>query len=259
MTRLLVSVRTLDEALLAAAAGVDLIDVKEPTRGPLGMADDAVRRAIGQRLGSDHSLSAACGELHDFVNSRASKGDNIASFNNDSTSSCWHGYRFAKIGLARCASDANWQSHWLAWRSSLPSEVEPVLVCYADGESCGAPTFVELRDFASSANVRWMLFDTWEKRGPGLCQLWQTKEFLRIGQELRRAGLSYVLAGKLTLNDVTPLSSLGAEYLGIRGSVCEPDSSSHDSRCGQLSSEKIKSWLSALKIGRIATQSHEEQ
>ena len=38
MTKLLVSVRDAAEARLAVEAGVDLIDVKEPSAGPLGAA-----------------------------------------------------------------------------------------------------------------------------------------------------------------------------------------------------------------------------
>jgi (5-formylfuran-3-yl)methyl phosphate synthase len=249
MTRLLVSVRTLDEALLAAAAGVDLIDVKEPTRGPLGMADVEVLRAISQQLGNTHRLSAACGELRAVVDGRGSKGGKIAHAPGDALAN----YLFAKIGLAGCAELPSWREDWLAWRTMLPAHVEPVLVCYADGECCGAPDYAELIDFARTAKVRWMLFDTWDKRGPGLCELWQAADFLRLGQELRRAGISYVLAGKLKLNDVAGLSNCRADYLGIRGAVCESNDDSSDLRCGRLSSEKIKSWQAALKIRTVET------
>ena len=104
MTRLLVSVRSLDEALIAASEGVDLIDVKEPSRGPLGLADASVRQEIGQRLGAKHQLSAACGELCDFVARSVSEGDKVESLADVSyESASWTGYRFAKIGLAGCA------------------------------------------------------------------------------------------------------------------------------------------------------------
>ena len=44
--QLLVSVRDLGEAAAALAGGADLIDVKEPIRGPLGRADEATIRGI---------------------------------------------------------------------------------------------------------------------------------------------------------------------------------------------------------------------
>lgn len=239
MTRLLVSVRTLDEALTAAAAGVDLIDVKEPSRGPLGMADAAVRRAIGQQLGQQHHLSAACGELRDWQKTSSDARDD----------SGWTNYRYAKIGLAGCAAKANWRETWMAWRHALPAGVQPVFVCYADGFHCDAPSYDDLRDFAVAAKVRMMLFDTADKRGPSLCQLWQAADILRISQDLRQAGISFVLAGKLALDDVSMLSDYGAAYLGIRGAVCDPLPASSDVRSGSLNRDKIKSWQLALKIG----------
>ncbi len=249
MTQLLVSVRSLDEALLAATAGVDLIDVKEPTGGPLGMADAAVRREIGQHLGAENKLSAACGELRDFVARSVSEGDKIddTAFDSDD-SAAWAGYRFAKIGLAGCAEVSNWRESWLAWRAALPSAVEPVLVCYADGERCDAPGYDELRAFAREVKAATILFDTWDKSGPALCQLWQAADFLRVGQELRRDSIAFVLAGKLSIENVPDLNDCGASYLGIRGAVCDFVPSNGDRRCGKLNTAKIKSWQQALQV-----------
>jgi uncharacterized protein (UPF0264 family) len=247
MTRLLVSVRSLDEAFVAAAAGVDLIDVKEPTRGPLGKAAASVRRAIGQQLGSKYLLSAACGELRDFVARRVSEGDKIrdAQVEFDSPDA-WTNYRYAKIGLAGCANDPTWPAKWLTWRAALPTFVEPVLVCYADGERCGAPTYEVARVFATAHQIGMILFDTWDKHGPGLCELWQAAEFLRISQELHAAQIAFVLAGKLRLEDVSELRRFSASYLGIRGAVCNSGQQDEDRRCGILDAAKIQLWRQSL-------------
>ena len=49
-TGLLVSVRSADEADAALAGGADLIDCKEPARGPLGVAEPEVVAAILDRV-----------------------------------------------------------------------------------------------------------------------------------------------------------------------------------------------------------------
>ncbi len=252
MTRLLVSIRSLDEALVAATAGVDLIDVKEPARGPLGMADESVRRVIGQRLRAEHLLSAACGELRDFVARSVSEGDkkNDSAFDSYDPA-VWAGYQFAKIGLAGCAKDPNWREMWLAWRSHLPAFVEPVLVCYADGELCNAPSYDELRAFVLEHGLSMMLFDTWDKRGPGLCKLWQAADFLRVSQELRQAKVSFVFAGKLGLEDVSGLRQWGANYLGIRGAVCDSEMPGDDIRCGIVNAAKISAWRQFMRVTTI--------
>jgi len=63
MTRLLVSVRDAAEARTAVEAGADLIDVKEPARGPLGAADVEVVERVVAEVAGRLPLSAALGEL----------------------------------------------------------------------------------------------------------------------------------------------------------------------------------------------------
>src|SRR5436853_4004631 len=59
--QLLVSVRDVAEAMSARAGGADVIDIKEPKRGPLGRADDAVVSAVRNAVGHDCLVSAALG------------------------------------------------------------------------------------------------------------------------------------------------------------------------------------------------------
>ena len=66
MTQLLVSVRDAAEARTAVEGGADLIDIKEPARGPLGAADvDVVEQIIAEVAGR-RPVSAALGELRDW-------------------------------------------------------------------------------------------------------------------------------------------------------------------------------------------------
>ena len=64
--RLLVSVRDAAEAEAALAGGADLIDVKEPSRGPLGRADAGVIRYVVKAVGGRAPVSAALGELKEL-------------------------------------------------------------------------------------------------------------------------------------------------------------------------------------------------
>jgi uncharacterized protein (UPF0264 family) len=50
MTKLLVSVRSVEEALLVATGGADFIDLKEPAQGALGGLPEATVRAIVHAL-----------------------------------------------------------------------------------------------------------------------------------------------------------------------------------------------------------------
>ncbi len=66
MTQLLVSVRSAAEAEAALAGGAHVIDVKEPSRGSLGRADDATIDEVVRVVAGRRPVSAALGELHDF-------------------------------------------------------------------------------------------------------------------------------------------------------------------------------------------------
>jgi len=61
--QLLVSVRSADEARAALAGGADLIDVKEPSRGPLGTADSDVIAEVLRAVNGRVPVSAALGEF----------------------------------------------------------------------------------------------------------------------------------------------------------------------------------------------------
>src|SRR5438552_1913494 len=59
---LLVSVRSADEVKAALAGGADLIDVKEPAKGPLAPAEAEVVAAVIDKVGGRVPVSAALGE-----------------------------------------------------------------------------------------------------------------------------------------------------------------------------------------------------
>ena len=78
--KLLVSVRSADEARAALAGGADLIDVKEPAHGPLGAARQPPRAALCQAVAM-RSVSAiqtaapcACTCLSAWRNGRSRNG-----------------------------------------------------------------------------------------------------------------------------------------------------------------------------------------
>jgi uncharacterized protein (UPF0264 family) len=61
MTRVLASVKNLNEALVAAASDVDLIDLKSPDRGSLGALPVAEIEAIVSLLQGSRPISATIG------------------------------------------------------------------------------------------------------------------------------------------------------------------------------------------------------
>lgn len=210
--RLLVSVRSVQEAQAALAGGADLLDVKEPRRGPLGCADPYTLHEVVVAVGEAAPLSAALGEL------RAPPGsDTIAAL---------RGYKFAKLGLAGAASIENWPAKWERWVAALPEGVAPVAVIYADWKSCGSPPPNEIVAHARRIRCRALLIDTFRKNGQSLLQLLPPDAIGRTLKVARQSGMTTVVAGSLQLSDLSGVAAVAPDYLAVRGAVCSANRSS---------------------------------
>ena len=102
MTQLLVSVRSVAEADTALAGCADVIDIKEPARGALGRADDAVIHAVAEHVAERKPVSAALGELCDEPRMPSSFPGLL------------------KIGLAECATLSAWRERLREWSPLAP-------------------------------------------------------------------------------------------------------------------------------------------
>jgi uncharacterized protein (UPF0264 family) len=202
---LLVSVRDLGEAVAARAGGADLIDVKEPSRGSLGRADEATLRGIAEFLHGRSPLSAALGEL--------AENEDVPGV---------AGLEFVKWGLA--GSGPDWQPRLkrALQRASEIAGRSGVVVAYADAAKAGAPPVEEVVDFATEKPGRVLLIDTFAKGTPRRTLLdWLSVDKVRdICQRCREAEVRVALAG--SLSEVEILSLLPAEpaWFAVRGAAC---------------------------------------
>lgn len=226
---LLISVRSLEEALLASRFPLAIIDFKDPCGGPLGRCSDAILEGVTTLPKRGLGFSAACGELSELQQERFAKPSILPS-----------GFQFAKAGPAGL-SDVSQLTDALQWfRSSLLNEVTPVAVAYADhlnADSLPAETIVEL---AIQLRYRWLLFDTATKDGRRLLDWIPMQQLTELLGRCREHGIRTVLAGSLSMQDIASLRPLGADLLGIRGAVCTAGRSS----C--IDPQKLARWCRAM-------------
>lgn len=226
MTRLLVSVRSLQEARQAAEAGVDLIDLKEPRRGALGRVSLDLATAVSELLGPAARLSMALGELVDWSDDDWNELERLPP-----------GIAFAKIGLAGCAAAGDWQARWRRALKRLPKHTAPVAVVYADWRLAGAAAPAEILALAALNGCRALLVDTWSKdRGDVFCHL-DNEALSRLFQEAKESRLTTVLAGSLRLETIDAALGCRPDYIAVRGAVCR------DAREGDLCPEKLLMWV----------------
>jgi uncharacterized protein (UPF0264 family) len=217
---LLVSVRSAEEARAALLGGVNLIDIKEPSNGPLGRADPHVWHAISREVAGARPLSVALGEL-----SEVRPGDLEAL-------PAEVAYR--KVGFANAGRD--WVERWAELRASVSGPAW-VAVIYADWQLAHAPRPDEIVSVALDLpECRAVLVDTYEKGQPSPLDLtWRP-----LVESVRNAGRLVLLAGGLDLARIHQLKSLDPDYFAVRGAACRGRD-----RVGQVDSQLVADLVRA--------------
>ncbi len=227
-SRLLVSVRSAEEAAVALAAGADLIDVKEPSNGPLGVAHHEVLAAVLAVVDGTVPVSAALGEWS-------------ASALNDAH---WHlelPVQFLKWGLAGYGNSPGWGEDLLDTRRQIRTGTEVVLVAYADWEKAKSPPPAEVVKFARRFRYKAVLIDTFLKDGSTLLDALPLPELTELLTSLKKSGIPVALGGSLKLEQLKQLKPLAPEWFAVRGAVC-----AGGTREGLLDPVRIQKWKAAL-------------
>jgi len=202
-TRLLVSVRSAAEAIAALDGGADILDVKEPSRGSLGRADDETITAVLKAVAGRGLVSAACGEL--LENLPIPSEQRLA---------------FVKWGLADCGPSRGWPSRLEQVAAKLPTNCRPVAVSYADWQRAKAPTLEAVSRAVCVLRHSALLIDTWQKDGKSLLDFLPVQEIEMVIRRCRMAAIPVALAGALDRSAMKRLLPLAPAIVAVRGAAC---------------------------------------
>ena len=203
MSKLLVSVTSAEEALLALDAGADIIDMKNPLQGALGALPIAVVREAVAAIDGRRISSATTGDLpmepqliHDAVLAMAETGVDII-----------------KIGLF-----GDLQANRRCIQALQPVIAERQLAIVAVMMADMQPDLTLLPELRL-AGFWGVMLDTAYKDGRHLLHhlsLTQLQDFI-----LQAEGMHTGLAGSLKKEQILNLIKMKPTYLGVRGAVCE--------------------------------------
>jgi len=227
-TGLLVSVRSADEVDAALEGGADLIDVKEPTKGPLGMAEAEVVAGVVERVRERVPVSAAFGEWSA----------------NALTVAHWHlelKLAYVKWGLAGYTPSPGWGEDLLDTRRELPAGMEMVAVAYADWERAKSVPVTELVRFAKRFRFRAVLLDTWGKDGKTLLDFLSPTELKELVESARRVGMKTAIGGSLRPEQLKQLKGVCPDWYAVRASACAAGK-----RDGVIDVSRVKKWKETI-------------
>jgi dihydroneopterin aldolase len=207
MTRLLISVASVDEAVVALQAGADIIDGKDAAAGPLAALPEAALREVVAAISGRCPVSATVGDWPAEPGVLVEAAGRIAAT----------GVDWVKVGFYPGGD-------WAACLAALAplARVTPLIgLLFADRTP--AP-HTHVAAFAE-AGFKGVMLDTAGKGSGGLRQHLVDHAIGLFIEEAARQGLQSGVAGSLKLEDIGPLLTPGADrlspgVLGFRGAAC---------------------------------------
>lgn len=229
MIRMLVSVRNVDEALAAAAFGVDYLDLKDPGSGALGGLDIGTIREILAAVRPRHPrlmISATIGDLP------ATDLDAIDHAIRDVVSA---GVDLVKVGVPGQGGPA--ADHLLKHLALCGRPIVPVLI---------ADHGVDDALFAQACALPFpaLMVDTQDKLNGSLIDHLGQPSLARLVTSARAQGKPFGLAGALQRRDLPELRELKPNFAGFRSAVCD------GARSGTLSVERLQAVRDGLAAQR---------
>jgi uncharacterized protein (UPF0264 family) len=229
--KLLVSVVDAGEARVAAAAGADIVDVKNPAEGSLGAPPPAVIAAVRAAVPAELPVSAAIGDMPDLPGTAALAALGAAR----------SGATFVKVGLWGVSTEDDAVELLRAVHDGAPDAVV-VAAAYADARRVAhAPLAPELLPrVARAAGVGVCLLDTAVKDGRGLLEWLSPLALAALVADAHAAGLEMALAGALRAEDLPVIRDTAADIAGVRSAAC-----GDGRRSGPLDAARVRALVAA--------------
>lgn len=223
--RMLVSVRNVAEARVAALGGADFIDLKEPGKGALGGLPIATIAEVVQSLRREQPsglpISATIGDLPmSGLAAILARVDAVAACRVD----------YVKVGIERDPAAG------------------AVLAALAASGHAVVPVFIgdDGLDFEQVAHACRLGFpavmvDTADKLAGSLFDVLGTAELRRFVDSVRACGAWVGLAGALRRPHLEALAALAPDFAGFRSAVCAGE------RSGELDAERLRDLVAAVR------------
>jgi len=237
LIKLLVSIKHVDELEDAIYGGADIIDIKDPSKGSLGLPDFEILKNIVTKIkdlntNNNIEISVAGGDIKSYDYSLKYIAYVVASLN----------INYFKIGLAMLSRDlAEFISKEISKVLKLFNITKLVLVGYADYSRIESIEPLEIINIAKNVRANVVMIDTYIKDGKSTFNFLSKNYLQEFVKEAHRRGLLTALAGSLKKQHISNAIKLGFDIIGVRGAVCKGN------RRGFISKELVEELKRSIK------------
>ena len=231
--RLLVSVISAEEARRALTGGADIVDVKDPSEGPLGAPSPRILSEVVREIDAAAPVSVALGDLPNLPHTAAlaARGASLS------------GADYVKVGLREVRELDAAVAIMRAVADAVTPTTAVIAATYADAEALDPPALAPtwLPELVQRAGISGALIDTFVKDGRGLYGWLSDSELSDLIARTHTAGASFAVAGQLTLNQ---LRRAPADVVGVRSAVCHGGD-----RAADLDAELVSAAVAEVRAG----------
>ena len=222
--KLLISPTSVQEALVVAASGCDIVDIKNIDEGSLGAQPAWIIRQIIRELYADTNeapqISVAIGDLPNKPGTISLAAYGAAQL----------APQYIKAGLrdATCYTEALAMAQAMVKGIRMASDTIQIVVCgYADYQRFDGVSAMDIVRAAVDSGADIVMLDTLIKDGKSLFDVMLIDAIQRFVDAGHQAGLQVALAGSLNMSHIDLLKTISPYIIGLRGVVC------HDSDRGK--------------------------
>lgn len=227
MTKMLASVTSVNEALLALQENADIIDLKQPAAGALGALDIGLVKTIVAALENRCPVSATIGDMPMQAEPIFNAVQNMSAT----------GVDYIKIGFF--ADSSAWPATIDKLSALTQQNLALIAVLFADQQPD-----MSIIPVLKQAGFKGVMLDTQDKQRGSLNQIMNSADLQNFVNLAKNQHLLCGLAGSLTLASIPSLLAYQADYLGFRGALCD-----QHIRTGQLNRHAIHQIRLALTQG----------
>ena len=225
MPKLLISVKNETEAVEAIQGGADILDIKDPLNGPLGMAEAETIENISDICERHQGIqtSAALGELEQWCDSR-------------SIPACLNRLDYLKVGPGNSIHLEQWFEKLVqtktrfqdagichpCWIAVLYADREAGTILQQSRQSQYEKLVERMVNRLKEHHFAGLLIDTAQKWNGSLRKYFSNQLLLEIIGALHSGGKLCSLAGRLTFQEIESLiqRSILPDYYAVRSAVC---------------------------------------